>query len=48
MTSTSVFTVNVLDDYKKVINVILAAYRIEPLESEVVESLEIDRDCIIN
>ena len=48
MTLTSVFTVNVLDDYKNVIDAILAAYKIESLESEIIESSEIDRDCIIN
>ena len=48
MTLTSVFTVNVLDDYKKAINAILAAHRIESSESEIVESSEISRNCIIN
>ena len=48
MTLTSAFTVNVLDDYKKVIDAILAAHRIEPSESEIVESSEVSRDCIIN
>ena len=47
MTLTSVFTVNVLNNYKKIINAILAAYKIESLESERVESSEIDRDSII-
>ena len=48
MTSTSAFTVNVLDNYKKVIDAISAAYRIESSESEVIESSEVDRDHIIN
>ena len=48
MTLTSAFTVNVLDDYKKIINAISATHRIESLKSEIIKSSEIDRDHIIN
>ena len=48
MTSTSVFTINVLNNYKKTIDAISAAYRVESSESEIIKSSEINKDYIIN